>query len=123
MKKFYFRNFLISLFLLIQLNGLSQGTIPFGNSYVNISKKAIGGIIEKNDTLEIRNTYYFPTAYNPIYKARFLANLPSYTQILSNDSLRVISNEGITINKYTYAPDADAATYLGTPPIGEYNIR
>ncbi|MEO6330682.1 MAG: T9SS type A sorting domain-containing protein [Ginsengibacter sp.] len=123
MKKFYPYNFLIPFLLLIQLNSLSQGTMPFGNSYVNISKKGIGGIIEKNDTLEIRNTYYFPTAYNRIYKVRFLGNLPSNTQILSNDSLRIITNEGVTINRYTYASADDAATYLGTPPAGEYNIK
>ncbi len=60
-EKILLRYFLISFFLLIQLNSFSQGTIPYGNSYVNISKKAIGGIIDKSDTLEIRNTYYFPT--------------------------------------------------------------
>ena len=124
MKKFY--SYYLFLFLFasgMQLNSFSQGTIPFGNSYVNISKKAIGGIIEKNDTLEIRNSYYFPTAYNPIYNVRFLANLPSYTQLLSNDSLRIISNEGVTLWEYTYTAGDDAATYLNSPPVGEYNIR
>jgi hypothetical protein len=123
MKKVYPRLLLSFLFTVKLLNCFSQGTIPFGNSYINISKKSIGGIIEKNDTLEIRNTYYFPTAYNPIYNVRFLANLPSYTQILTNDSLRIISNEGLTMFNYTYAAADDAGTYAASPAVGEYNIR
>lgn len=125
MKKNYRSNYLFSLALLlcVQLTAFSQGNIPYGNSYVNISKKSTGGIIEQNDTLEIRNTYYFPTSYGTIYKVRFLSNLPSYTQILSNDSLRIISNEGATIYSYTYNSLDDAATYLATPPAGEFNIR
>lgn len=125
MKKFYYVNyfFLSSLLLVIQLNSFCQGTIPYGNSYLNISKKTTGGIIEQNDTLEIRNTYYFPTSYNPIYRVRFLADLPSYTQLLANDSLRIISNEGITMYRYTYASGDDEGTYNASPPAGEFNIR
>lgn len=125
MKKIYLVGQLpvLIFFIFMQSEGISQGTIPYGNSYVNISKKTTGGIIQKNDTLEIRNTYYFPTAYNSIYTVRFLANLPDYTQLLNNDSLRIISNEGLTMARYTYTAADDAATYTSTPSAGEYNIR
>jgi hypothetical protein len=125
MKKFYPGYYLLFFLfaLCMQLNSFSQGSIHYGNSYVNVSKKSIDGIIEKDDTLEIRNTYYFPTAYNPIYRVRFLADIPSYTQLLSNDSLRIISNEGLTMFKYTYASGDDAGTYVASPSGGEFNIR
>jgi hypothetical protein len=123
MKKIYSSFYLVFFLLSIQVNSFCQGTIPYGNSYVNISKKSIGGIIEKDDTLEIRNTYYFPTAYNPIYNVRFLANLPSYAQLLTNDSLRIISNEGLTMFKYTYTSGDDAGTYTASPASDEFDIR
>ena len=41
----------------------------------------------------------------------------------TNDSIRIITNEGLTYKKYTPAADADAATYKASPAAGEYNIR
>src|ERR1700744_1135013 len=80
---------------------LSQATAPlkFGNSYVNLSKKTVGGPVQPGDTLEIRTNFYVNKTYNGagnIYKVRYLDNLPTNTTILPNDSLRLITNEGKT---------------------------
>jgi hypothetical protein len=95
----------------------------YGNSYVNVSKKTNGGVVEQGDTLEIRMTIHMTsgTAYN----VRYLDNVPSNTQMLSgaNDSIRVITNEGLTYKKYTPAAGDDAATYIAAPPAGSYQIR
>jgi len=95
----------------------------YGNSYVNISKKTNGGVVEPGDTLEIRMTIHMTsgTAYN----VRYLDNVPSNTQMLAgaNDSIRVITNEGLTYKKYTPAAADDAASYMAAPPAGDYQIR
>jgi hypothetical protein len=41
----------------------------------------------------------------------------------SNDSIRVITNEGLTYKRYTLVASDDAATYIAAPPVGEYQIR
>ena len=42
----------------------------------------------------------------------------------TNDSIRIITNEGLTYKRYTpSAADADAAVYKAAPAAGEYNIR
>ncbi len=120
-----------TLILLVLFCGLafSQATAPlkFGNSYVNLSKKTVGGPVQPGDTLEIRTNFYLNRTYNGaglIYKVRYLDNLPTNTTILPNDSLRLITNEGVTCRKYTYAGGDDAGTYMATPPLpGDYQIR
>jgi hypothetical protein len=54
------------IFLLLPLLSIAQPTIRYGNSYVNISKKIIGGVVEQGDTLEIRMTIHLTagTAYS-----------------------------------------------------------
>ncbi|MET0635757.1 MAG: T9SS type A sorting domain-containing protein [Chitinophagaceae bacterium] len=98
-------------------------TPRFGNTYVNVSKKNVGGVVEKGDTLEIRMTITLTSGvqYNP----RYLDNVPTNTQMLTgiNDSIRIITNEGLTYKKYTLTAGDDAATFLAAPPAGEYNVR
>ena len=95
----------------------------FGNSYVNISKKAGGGVVQPGDTLEIRMTINHTSG--TIYGLRYVDNLPNHTAMLTgtSDSIRVITNEGLTFRKYTLAAGDDAATYSPAPGAGEYNIR
>ena len=120
-----------TLVLLVLFRGFafSQATAPlkFGNSYVNLSKKTVGGPVQPGDTLEIRTNFYVNSTYNGsgyIYKVRYLDNLPTNTTILPNDSLRLITNEGKTFRKYTYAAGDDDGTYTATPPLpGDYQIR
>ena len=102
---------------------LAQPTIRHGNSYVNVSKKTIGGVVEQGDTLEIRMTIHITAG--TAYRVRYLDDVPANTQMLTgiNDSIRVITNEGLTYKKYTLASGDDAATYIAAPPVGDYQIR
>src|ERR1700744_138167 len=103
---------ILLLILLFRGVSFSQSSAPlkFGNSYVNISKKTVGGPVQPGDTLEIRTNFYVNSTYNGsgfIYKVRYLDNLPTSTALLPNDSLRLITNEGKTSRKYTYASGDD----------------
>ncbi len=100
-------------------------SVRFGNSYVNISKKTTGGVVEPGDTLEIRMTVQHSQTATTMTNLRFVDNIPANTSMLTgtNDSIRIITNEGLTYKKYTPAADADAATYLASPPAGQFNIR
>lgn len=101
----------------------TNAPVRFGNSYVNISKKTTGGVVESGDTLEIRMTVNHTSG--TMYGLRYVDNIPTNTSMLTGtgDSIRVITNEGLTFRKYTLAASDDAATYLASPPVGQYNIR
>src|ERR1700743_521908 len=113
-----------SLFLILSLRGMSfaQATamIKFGNSYVNLSKKKVGGPVMPGATLEIRVNFYVNKSYNTangagnMYKVRYLDSIPTNTTILPNSPLMLVSNEGLVLKSYTQAADNDAATYLAT---------
>jgi hypothetical protein len=94
----------------------------YGNGYVNISKRNNGGIVQNGDTLEIRFTV---NTGDDLFSARFVDNVPTNTTMLSlpADSIRVITNEGLTFRRYTPLTTADAGTYIATPPAGHYNVR
>ena len=106
----------------------SGASIPprFGNSYVNITKKTTGGVVETGDILEIRMTINY-NGSGTLFKARYLDNIPTNTVMLSStsDSIRVITNEGITFRRYTPLPNTndDAATYKTALAAGEFNIK
>jgi hypothetical protein len=120
-----------TLLLILFFRGLalSQATAPikWGNSYVNLSKKSIGGPVQPGDTLEIRTNFYVNATYNGagmMYDVRYLDNIPTNTTILPNDSLRLITNEGLTFRHYTYATGDDAGSYVLAPPLpGDFQVR
>jgi hypothetical protein len=60
-----------------------------------------------------------------MYNVRYLDNIPTNTTILPNDSLRLITNEGLTFRHYTYATGGDdAGSYVLAPPLpGDYQVR
>lgn len=96
----------------------------FGNSYVNVSKRNTGGVVQPGDTLEIRmmmNLSATATFNNP----RFVDNIPSNTAMLTGptDRIRIITNEGLPYKEYTLAGADDPATYLASPPPGQFNVR
>lgn len=99
--------------------------VRFGNSYVNISKKTTGGVVETGDTLEIRMTIQHSQAAFTMTNLRFVDNIPTNTVMLTGptDRIRIITNEGLMYKEYTPAAGDDAATYLAAPPVGNYNIR
>jgi hypothetical protein len=94
-----------------------------GNSYVNLSKNSTGGVVQQGDTLEIRMTVLVKST--TFYKTRYLDNVPTNTQMLTgaNDSIRIITNEGLTYKRYSLAAGDDAGTYTASPGAGEYNVR
>lgn len=108
----------------ICLTSSLSAVVRYGNSYVNVSKKTTGGVVEPGDTLEIRMTINHVNA-TTMSRVRFVDNLPSHTAMLTgvDDSLRVITNEGLTYKRYSLLAGDDAGSYLATPPAGEYNIR
>lgn len=95
----------------------------FGNSYLNVSKKSVGGVVQPGDTLEIRMTIHFTSG--TLYNTRYVSNLPSNTSMLTgtDDSIRVITNEGLTYYAFTTTAGDDAASYTASPGPGEYNVR
>lgn len=100
-----------------------QNSQRSGNSYVNLSKKTIGGVVEDGDTLEIRMTINHTSG--TIFKLRYLDSLPTHTLMLTgaSDRLRVVTNEGYIHQSYTLAPGDDAATYIAAPGTGNYQVR
>ena len=102
--------------------------IKFGNSYVNLSKKKVGGPVQPGDTLEIRVNFYVNKSFGPasngkMYKARYYDSVPTNTSILPSGSLMLISNEGSILNSYTQASDGDAGMYQATNAYNGYQIR
>jgi hypothetical protein len=120
-----------TLMALLLARGLafSQATalMKFGNSYVNISKKAVGGPVEPGDTLEIRTNFYVNKVYNGagmMYRVRYFDNLPANTAILPNSTLNLITNEGLVVSSYTQATTDDAGSFVQTPSLPtDYQIR
>lgn len=114
----------IVLLLLLCTGPSLLAQVRFGNSYVNVSKKTTGGTVQPGDTLEIRTNTYLPTGWNSnnIYYIRYLDNLPTKTEFYG-DSLRTITNEGLTFRRWTPAVGDDPGSYVATPAAGQYNIR
>lgn len=102
----------------------SAQSVKFGNSYLNLSKKTAGGTVQPGDTLEIRLNIWFPNNYNSgnIYYVRYIDNIPSNTAF-ADDSLRLITNEGLLYKRWTLGATDDPGTYLSAPPAGEYNVK
>ncbi|HEY4335219.1 MAG TPA: hypothetical protein VGM89_04960, partial [Puia sp.] len=106
--------------------------LKWGNSYINLTKKAVGGPVEPGDSLEIRFNFYVNQNYRgagngKIYKVRYYDSIPSNTQIIAADAasgLHLISNEGLVMRQYSYNSDSDPGTYAVSPPYaGGYEVR
>lgn len=101
----------------------TNAPVRFGNSYVNITKKRTGGVVEPGDTLEIRMTINHTSG--TMFNLRYVDNVPTKTTMLTagTNRIRVITNEGLAYKQYTLTAGDDAATFKATPAAGEYNIR
>lgn len=95
----------------------------FGNSYINITKQTTGGPVQNGDVLEIRMTINHTSG--TIYRMRYVDNVPTNTEMITTEPIRIITNEGLTYKQYTATANVndDAATYRPTPPANHYNIR
>ncbi|HTD93358.1 MAG TPA: T9SS type A sorting domain-containing protein [Chitinophagaceae bacterium] len=98
-------------------------TTRSGNGYINVTKQAVGGVVEPNDILEIRTTVNVTSG--TIYKLRYVDNVPTKTTMETGatDRIRVLTNEGIVLQQHTLANDLDAATYIASPTGLDYQIR
>lgn len=116
--------------------GQHNPTLGYGNGYVNLSKKSTGGAVQKGDILEIRTTYFLGPTYNianklvngnayKIWNVRYYDSVPTKTTMNTGaaDSLRLITNEGLTIQNYTLAAGDDAGVYDPGPGTGKYQVR
>ena len=120
-----------ALILILSFRGMSfaqaSAMIKFGNSYVNLSKKSVGGPVQPGDTLEIRVNFYVNKSYHgtgSMYKVRYYDSLPTNTSILAGSTLNLISNEGVVCRAYTQASDGDPGTYVASPGYaGGYQVR
>lgn len=103
----------------------SNAPVRYGNTYVNVTKRTTGGVVEPNDILEIRMTISHTQGIKS--NIRFVDNIPTNTTIATtgsgHDSVWIRTNEGLTYKRYTLAAADDAATYVASPLPGEYNIR
>lgn len=101
----------------------TDAPVRFGNSYVNISKKITGGVVQPGDTLEIRFTVNHTSG--TMSALRYVDKLPTHTAMLTGptDRIRIITNEGLAYKEYSLAGGDDAATYKASPGPGEYNVR
>jgi len=109
-------------------SGIVQAQAPrSGNSYVNLTRKTTGGQIQPGDVLEIRMTVLLPWGFNggTIYRARYYDDVPTNTTMLTSttDSLRIITNEGVTFRRYTLGGGDDAGRYLASPGAGNKQVR
>ncbi len=109
-------------------NGQRNSLIGAGNSYVNTTKKSTGGFVQVGDTLEIRTNYFFGKNYNGnhLYQIRYFDSIPLKTTTCTgggNNSLRLITNEGLNVKSYTQTANDDAATYNLSPAPGQYQVR
>jgi hypothetical protein len=120
---------LLFLFATESIQAQRNPRIGAGNSYVNLSKGKTGGVVEPGDTLEIRTTYFFNSTYiaSPriLYSMRYYDSVPTRTAMLTGslDSLRLISNEGLTMRKYTLSTNDDPGNFILSSGAGRYQIR
>ncbi|KIC95262.1 T9SS type A sorting domain-containing protein [Flavihumibacter solisilvae] len=101
-----------------------------GYSYVNVSKRTVGGPVEPGDTLEIRYSVHIrwkgtENSYaSNIYQMRYYDDLPTNTTMITGSkALQVITNEGVAFREYSSNAGDDAGTYLASPLPGQYRIR
>lgn len=116
--------FLCAVMIIAPASLLHAQVVKFGNSYLNVTKQTTGGTVQNNDILEIRTCTYFPTGFNgnTVFSPRYVDNIPSNTVYVAN-SMRTITNEGLTYKGFLDAAAGDAAIFLAAPPAGQFNVR
>ena len=102
------------LMLALTLAGLLKvqplfSQVQTGRSYVNISKGITGGTFEPGDTLEIRAAIAVGGGTS-ITRVRYNDTIDNNFTYLPN-SLKILTNEGLTFRAYTDAANDDQAMY------------
>ncbi|MDH7464657.1 T9SS type A sorting domain-containing protein [Chitinophagaceae bacterium 26-R-25] len=116
--RFFLRIWLLILFF-IGYNAAYSQTLDYGKTYVNKTKGTSGGTIEPGDTLQIRTTIVVNSSLGTIDSCGFYDTIPvgavyvpgtlriltnegkiwkSFTDALTDDPGKIVSNQFITIN-------------------------
>ncbi len=100
----------------------SQANVAVGKSFINISRPG-GGTIIPGDELEIRVSVYVTNngANRTIYRTRFNDTIPNNLTYVSN-SLKLITNEGVSYRSFTDAGGDDLAMYDGITKTLRFNL-
>jgi len=94
--------------------------VQTGRSYVNISKGVTGGTFEPGDTLEIRAAIAVGGG-TTITRVRYNDTVDNNFTYLPN-SLKILTNEGLTFRAYTDAFSDDQAMYDNTTKTMRINL-
>ena len=104
------------LTLLLALSGMlpiqfAFGQVQTGKSYINVTKGATGGTFEAGDILEIRSAIAVGdfTSFS-ISQVRYNDTIDNNFTYIAN-SLKILTNEGLTFKAYTDAANDDAGMY------------
>ncbi len=113
------------LILALMLTGLLKvqsifGQVQTGRSYVNISKGVTGGTFEPGDTLEIRAAIAIGGG-TTITRVRYNDTIDNNFTYLPN-SLKILTNEGLTFRAYTDAASDDQAMFDNTTKTLRINL-
>jgi hypothetical protein len=101
----------IIIFLNLLANTASFAQVQTGKSYINVSKNSTGGTFEPGDTLEIRAAIAVGNfAAFSITQVRYNDTINANFTYLPN-SLKIITNEGLTFRSYTDLASDDAAMF------------
>jgi hypothetical protein len=115
MKEPLFKRFNSKLILFITLSFSFSYTYSqvaeFSKSYINITKGTNGGTIESGNVLEIRAT--FAVRSGSFDSCAYYDVIPAGTAYLSN-SLRILTNEGMSYKQFTDALNDDAGWRNGS---------
>ena len=104
----------------IPIKVFSQPTVNFSYSYINVTRNASGGTLEKGDIIEVHALANLPSG-NTISNVYFIAPITTGTQYVPN-SLKLITNEGVILATYTDGSANDAGVYDASKPALRINI-
>jgi len=112
-KAFLFLSFFTSVFFLSVLPKTLFAQIGFSYSYFNLTRNNGGGTLEPGDIIEV-HALGFVTTGTTIKNFYFTDSIRSGTQYIPG-SMRIITNEGVTLLSFTDASNDDAGVYDASP--------
>ncbi len=117
---FLSRMFFVFLVQLFPCTSVFSQTIHFSYSYFNITRNNGGGTLQPGDTIEVRALGYVDNGAS-ISRFRFIDTIRTGTQYIPN-SLKMVSNEGISYLTFTDASNDDGGVYDAAAPGVRVNV-
>lgn len=119
------RSFIYLIFLAFSVScyfyANGQASVLLGKSFVNITRPA-GGTVVPGDELEIRLSFFVYTGTsNFIYRVRYNDTIPTNLTYVNN-SLKLLTNEGVLYKSYTDASGDDQAMYNASNKTIRFNL-